>query len=360
MKLKQIRAMTALILIMMVAALSGCGNNTGTDATSQSNGWQSGKLVKWSNDAIKASFLYPAGSKVSIIQEDEYAVYIEISGGAATAITLFINNTSPTDVSRFKANMEQHFNNKSETEEGYQEYSRKFYEVDGYPAAVLDYKGITRGQETHEMELNTAKGNLDYQFSISFLMGSDDARNQAAATEIINSFHLMKGMANFAAFHVRENGKMAKWSNNDLKASFLYPEGDKISVKNGEVLIDGVGSRISLNVSEDEHITDSAMFKATLEEELNNLPKDQGFQEYSHKFYEVDGYPAGVMDYKIIEQNEDCHYMVLAVLKDGCIYSLRVSFSSVDDTKYKIKAAKIISSFHLMKGEPKLDALNGK
>ncbi len=352
--------------------LAGCSGNTGpSDSTNanhkQGDGQESGKLVKWANDALKVSFLYPERSKVSVIP-GEHSGRVQVVGGSPVTVDLDVQIISPTDNSTFKAKMEEDFNSKAASIEGYQEYSRKYYEVDEYPTAFIDFKCIRGGRESHNLELYTAKGNYEYNFLTIFLAGSDDVKNKAAATAIINSFHLMKGIANLAALSVQESGQLVKWANDALKASFLYPEGAKVSINpNGSknsVQINGIGTSVRLYVMDTPYRTQCSMedFKTQIEEHssFGSNAKYPGYQENNRKFYMIDGYPTAFVDYKYNIQNEDCHCLELWAAKGECYYICTVSFSSVDDNKYKSEATKIINSFHLAKGEPNLDAFNGK
>lgn len=354
----------AVISIMMVCVLTGCGNNTipgrSTVANHESEDTrESGKLVKWSNDALKVSFLYPEGGKITINPNDSGgSIWIDRT---ANTVTLGFHTILSTDSLMFMAQKEELFNSRAESEKGYKEYSRKFYEVDGYPAAFIDFKSAEGSHERHCMELFTMKGDYEYDFSTNFAASSDDAKTKAIATEIINSFHLLKGMANHEALDVKESGRLAKWSDKDLKVSFLYPQGDKISRKNNVVSIAGLSTRVSLNFTDEAPYTDSSMFNNSMEGIFNSMAKNEnGYQEYNRKFYEVDGYPAALLDYKVTIGDEDIHKLMLAAMKDGYSYTLQVSFASADDTEYKKVAAEIIDSFYLMKGEPNLDALKGK
>ena len=354
MKYMQRMGVIALILIMMAGVLSGCGNNSvpssSTDADhKQGAGQESGKLVIWSNDALKVSFLYPEEGKITINPNDSGgSVWIDRT---ANTVTLGYHIILSTDNSMFIAQMKQLFDSRAESEKGYQEFSRKFYEVDGYPAAFIDFKSAEGSDERRYMQLFTMKGNYEYDFSTDFAAGSDDAKANAVATQIINSFHLLKGMANHEALDVKESGKLVKWSDQDLKVSFLYPQGDKISIKNKVVSLAGLSTRISLNISDGTSYTDSSIFKRSMEGIFNSMAKSEiGFQEYSRKFYEVDGCPAAFLDYKVTTGNEGIHKLMLSATKDGCLYTLQISFSSADDTKYKEMATNIISSFHLMEG----------
>lgn len=364
MTLKQRTGGIVLILIIMAGMLSGCGNNSvpggSTDADhKQGAGQESGKLVIWSNDALKVSFLYPEGGKISINPNDsEGSVWIDRT---ANTVTLGFHTILSTDNSMFTAQMKQLFDSRAESEKGYEEYSRKFYEVDGYPAAFIDFKSAEGSDERRYMELFTMKGNYEYDFSTDFAASSDDAKTKEVATKIINSFHLLKGMANHEALGVKESGKLVRWSNKDLKVSFLYPQGDKISIKNKVVSIAGLSTKVSLNITDGSSYIDNSMFKTSMEGIFNSKAKSEiGFQEYSRKFYEVDGYPAACLDYKITTGNEDIHKLMLSATKDGCFYTLQISFSSADDTKYKKMASDIINSFHFMKGQPNLNAFNGQ
>ncbi|MGE5458921.1 MAG: PsbP-related protein [Methanobacterium sp.] len=363
MKFKQGIGVIVLILIMMAGMLSGCGNNSvpggSTDSDhKQGAGQESGKLVLWSNDALKVSFLYPEDGKITINPNDSGgSVWIDRT---ANTVTLGFHTILSTDNSMFMAQMKKLFDSRAESEKGYEEYSRKFYEVDGYPAAFIDFKSAEGSDERRYMELFTMKGNYEYDFSTDFAASSDDAKTKAVATEIINSFHLLKGMANHKALGVKESGKLVKWSNQHLKVSFLYPQGDKISIKNKVVSIAGLSTKVCLNISDGTAYTDSSMFKRSMEGIFNSMAKSEnGFQEYSRKFYEVDGCPAAFLDYKVTTGNEDIHKLMLSAIKDGCFYTLQISFSSADDTKYKKIATEIIDSFHFMKGQPNLNTLKG-
>jgi hypothetical protein len=91
---------------MMVCVLSACSDNTvpgSTDSSNkQNNGGQSGKLVKWSNDAMRVSFLYPERSKVSVIP-GQHSGRVQIVGGSPVTVDLDIQTIAPSDNATFKA-----------------------------------------------------------------------------------------------------------------------------------------------------------------------------------------------------------------------------------------------------------------
>lgn len=357
----------ALILIMMIAALSGCGNNSvpGGSTDNQSNAQQnddreSGNMAKWSNDALKVSFLYPKGGDVSF-HHNKYGAEVAVHGGSAVAVECRINANQYLDNTPFKARVEKDFQDNANNEEGYQEESRKFFEVDGYPAAFLHYKTLRGKDYCHIIKLVTQKGNFEYEFLNMFFEGSHYAESEALATEITDSFHLMKGMVNLAAVDVRESGKLAKWSNQDLQVSFLYPEGDKVSVKKGEVSIDGTSSTVRLSFINDNFgRTENEIVEKEMQSFTSILAAKPGYKEHSRKLYEIDGYPAAVIDYSVPKGNEDRHYLMLITANFGNTYNLQVTFAGADDTKYEAMATKIINSFHFLKGDPNLEAFNAK
>jgi len=176
----------------------------------------------------------------------------------------------------------------------------------------------------------------------------------------------MNGMANLAAFDVNESGKLVKWSNDDLKASFLYPEGSKISVNPGgskkSVVINGINTSVRLAVMDTPNPAESSLEDFTAQIGHSSLVSHSqypSYQENNRKYYMIDGYPTAFIDFKYQQQNEERHCLELWTGKGKCYYIFTV-FLSVDDSKHQAEATKIINSFHLMKGEPDLNAFNGK
>ncbi len=365
MMLNQRLAAIALILVMMVCMLAGCGNNSVPGRSTVANHEQediheSGNLAKWSNDALKVSFLYPKGGNVSF-HHNKYGSEVVVHGGSAVTVECRINADQYLDRTPFKTRVEKDFQDNANNEEGYQEESRKFFEIDGYPAAFLHYKTLRGKDYCHIIKLVADKGHYEYEFLNMFFEGSHYDESKALAAEIIDSFHLMRGMVNLAAVDVQETGKLVNWSNKDLQVSFLYPEGDKVSVKKGEVSIDGIASIVRLGFTNNNFgRTENEIVKGEMQSFTSILAAKPGYKEHSRKLYEIDGYPAAFIDYSVPKGNEDCHYLMLITANFGSTYNLLVTFAGADDTKYEAMAAKIINSFHFLNGDPNLEAFDAK
>lgn len=360
------RLAVTIVLILIVCLLSGCGNNSvpggGTDnqSNTQQGDRESDNMAKWSNEALKVSFLYPKGGEVSF-NHDEYGAETVVHGGSAVTVECRINANQYLDDTPFKTRIEKDFKDNANNEEGYQEESRKFFEVDGYPAAFLHYKTLRGNDYCHIIKIVADKGHIEYEFLNMFFEGSHYAESEELSAEIIDSFHLMKGMVNLDAVDVLETGKLAKWSNKDLQVSFLYPEGDKVSTKKGRVSIDGVASAINLSFTNNGlGRTENETFNIEMKSFANIFAAQPGYKENSRKLFEIDGHPAALIDFTVPNGNEYRHNLMLVTANLGSTYNLQVTFAGADDNKYEAMSKKIINSFHFLNGDPNFEAFDAK
>lgn len=177
----------------------------------------SGKTIKWSSDALTVSLEYPESYSLRVTPGSDDI--LELTGPGEHDISLkFMPEPQEKDPALFISYMNASFDRMEL--QGYQEFDRRFMNMNGSPAAYLDYKWNVMKRDFRTMELNVLKGDKQYVFLTVYLLKDDNAFKEISRA-VFNSIQILPGAADLAA--VKE--EMIKGTGVPLPPSQLPPDG---------------------------------------------------------------------------------------------------------------------------------------
>ncbi len=193
-------------LFILSCFISGCDKKDGAVdeiggiVKEQSNGlvngtMYGGKMIEWSNDALQVSLNCPEQASIKLYPgEDEV---LNIDGADDLDINLKIISPQAPEA-EFAKYMEESFDKMPSYTGGFEEYQRKIFEINGHPAAYIEYKWNVMKRDFRVLELNVVNGDYQYELIAEWLLSNDD-KYLPEAQAVFDSFRLLDGEPDLTA-----------------------------------------------------------------------------------------------------------------------------------------------------------------
>lgn len=134
---------------------------------------------------------------------------VTVSGPGQLEINLRIIKPESKTESEFKKTMEATFDRMPDSTNGFQEYRRKLFDINGHPAAYIEYKWNVMKNDFRVLELNVMKGQHQYVLVTTYLL-KDDNNYLPAAQAVFDSFRLLDGEPDLTALKAEESDEASK------------------------------------------------------------------------------------------------------------------------------------------------------
>lgn len=159
---------------------------------------------------------------------------------------------------------------------------------------------------------------------------------------------------------IKLEGKMIKWSSDALKIALEYPESYTLRVRPGTkdvVELTGPGEHdIEIVIMEEPEEMDPDKFIDAMKALFDRMDA-QGYQEFERKFLDLNGSPAGYLDYKWNVMKRDFRTMRMDVLKDGTEYTFLTVYLLKNDPIFQEISRAVFNSIEILPGPIDLTAV---